>query len=267
MTTEAEAGAKLAQQATMLTSEDGREFLVLPQGMVHHDVSDEFGLKVGDPRYIKQAITLQTADSLIDYIEQFKTETSLLLADISANTIVAQLDYHAAGKPGLISHKATLVLPFSEEWALWTGISGKLKPQLEFARFIEENTADIRVPSGGELLEAVRDLQAHRKVNFTKAVRTSSENESFEWTDDTKATSKGDIEIPTKFILGIPVYFGEPETEVHAFLRWKLGNPEEGGLTLGIQVHRQEHVRQAVFKQIVGGVVTSTSLRAVYGKL
>jgi hypothetical protein len=38
-------------------------------------------------------------------------------------------------------------------------------------------------------------------------------------------------------------------------------------LTLGIQLHRAEHVRQAVFKQIVTQVAERTGCLAVFGKI
>lgn len=269
MTTEAESVAKLARAAVAQTikTEDGREFLILPDGALQVDISDEHQLKVNTPRYIKQHVALQTQDSLVEYVNIYKQgKDTILFADIAANTIVAQIDYHAAGEASHVAHRATLTLPFSEEWRIWTEISGKLKEQLEFARFIEENASDIRAPDAAELLEAVRDLQAHRKVSFIKAVRTSSENESFEFQDETKATTKGDIELPTKFKLGLPVYFGEGETELFAFLRWAI-DADKGGLKLGIQLHRAEHVRQAVFKQIVLGVAARTDCQAVFGKI
>jgi uncharacterized protein YfdQ (DUF2303 family) len=269
MGTEAEAIAELAQKsatAATIETNDGRTFLVFPTGATVREISDEHELKVTPPRYVRQAVTLQAQDSLVDYVNKFKTESSVLLADIAGNTIVALIDYHTAAKAANVAHRATLTLPFSEEWRLWTSISGRLMGQLEFARFIEENGADVRAPDAAELLEAVRDLQAHRKVNFVKAVRTSSENESFEYTDESKATTKGGIELPTKFKLGLPVYFGEPETEVYAFLRWAIG-ADNGGLSLGIALHRTEHVRQAVFKQIVLGVSERTGCTAVFGKL
>lgn len=267
MTTEADAIAKLAQKAagaTTIKTDDAREFLILPDGFQDREISNEHGLFVSTPAYIKQAVTLQTQDSLVDYVNRYRDHDTLLFADIAANTIMALLDYHAPGAAANVAHKASLRLPFSEEWNLWTAISGKLKPQLEFARFIEENGADIRAPDAAELLEAVRDLQAHRKVNFIKAVRTASDNENFEFQDESKATTRGGIELPTKFKLGLPVYFGEPETEVFAFLRWAI-DADKGGLTLGIQLHRVEHVRQAVFKLIVQGVSERTSCAAVFG--
>lgn len=268
--TEAEVVRDLTERSftpTELTLADGRKFIAAPNEMTLKDVSDEHGLSLTKPRYIKQAVTVQSKDSLVEYVNRFySAQHSMLFANIEANAIIAVLDYHAEGKAEHTAHRATLILPFSEEWRLWTAISGHLKPQLEFARFLEENGADVRAPDAADLLEAVRDLQAHRKVNFIKAVRTSSDNENFEFTDETKATSKGGIELPTKFKLGLPVYFGEPETELYAFLRWKI-DAEQGGLALGIALHRVEHVRQAVFKQIVTEISERTSCPVVFGKI
>lgn len=279
MTENTEAGAiaalaAKASGASIVKTSDDREFLITPKETVATEVTDAYGLKIAKPRYIRQTVTIETADSLVDYVNRFKGADTMLFAEISSNRIIALVDYHPAVDGAAVdnehiaahvAHRAKMELPFSEEWQLWTKISGKLMPQLEFARFLEENGADIRAPDAAELLEACRDLQAHRKVNFTKAVRTSSENESFEYTDESKATTKAGIELPTKFKLGLPVYFGEPDTEVFAFLRWKI-DANEGGLTLGIQLHRTEHVRQAVFKQIVMGVAERTSCPAVFGK-
>lgn len=278
MTEQTEAGAiaALAAKASgahVVKTDDGREFLVVPSGFSEKEVSDAYGLKLAKPKYIKQTVTIETADSLVDYVNRFKVGDSMLFAEIASNRIVALIDYHGPSAPtddvlgeaSHVAHRAKMELPFSEEWKLWNGISGKLMPQLEFARFLEENGADVRAPDAGELLDACRDLQAHRKVNFTKAVRTASENETFEFTDETEARTRGGIELPTKFKLGLPVYFGQPETELYAFLRWKL-DPDAGDLKLGIQLHRVEHVRQAVFKQIMLDVAARTACPVVFGK-
>ena len=275
-TTEAGVVAALAAKASgahLVKTDDNRAFLIVPNGCSEKDVSDAYGLKPAKPRYIKQTVTIETVDSLVDYVNRFKVGETMLFADISANRIVALIDYHAAAgadvAPELqaehVAHRAKMDLPFSEEWKLWNAISGRLMPQLEFARFIEENAADVFAPDAGELLDACRDLQAHRKVNFIKSVRTATDNERFEFTSDTEARTKGDLELPTRFVLKLPVYFGEPSTELHGFLRWKL-DVDEGGLTLGIQLHRVEHVRQAVFKQIVLGVSDRTERPAVFGR-
>ncbi|MBN8955039.1 MAG: DUF2303 family protein [Rhizobiales bacterium] len=269
MDTEAEAIAKLAvngtRQAHTVSAADGREFLVIPQNYTSQEVTDPHGAPAKKPPFVKQSVTLQATDSLVEYVNRFKSADTVLFADISSNTINALIDYHGApATPAHVAHRATMTLPFSEEWKIWQSINGKLMPQLEFARFIEENGADVRAPEGAELLEVVRDLQARRNVNFTKAVRTATDNENFEFSDETEARStKGGIELPAKFLLGVPVYFGEPDRELYAFLRWRLG---EGALQLGIALHRHEHVRQAEFKQIVVNVGSLTGCPVVFGK-
>jgi len=268
MVTEAEAIAELAVRAdrtpTILKTDAGREFLITADGE-YHDVTEDNAVPRLLLNHISQTVTLQTVDSLVDYVNRFKTEDTILFADIGANSIAAAIDFHGPATAGRAAHRATLSLPYSVEWKCWAEIDGKLMSQLEFARFLEENASDIATPSGADLLDACRDLQARRKVNFTKAVRTDSDNESFEYTDETTATTrKGDVEIPSKFLLRIPVYFDGETHELYAFLRWRL---EEGeGLKLGVRLHRAEHVRQAVFKQIVTDAADRTDRLPVFGK-
>jgi uncharacterized protein YfdQ (DUF2303 family) len=265
--TEADAIAALAVaaagRAEILTTAKGREFLILPDGG-HHDVSEPNAVDKIMPGHIAQAVTLQTSDSLADYVNRFATPQTLLLADIDQDLILAAVDYHGPAEAGHLDHRAVLRLPRSMEWKTWADVNGKLMGQLEFARFLEENAADIVEPSAADLLEACRDLHAVRRVNFTKAVRTSTDNESFEYTDETEARTRGGVDLPTKFQLSIPVYFGGRYVELYAFLRWKL---DDGQLTLGVRLHRPEHVRQAMFQEIVRDLAVATSRPAVFGRL
>ena len=253
---------KAAPRAEVVTS-SGRTWLVTQTGVHAAEVTDPHGLTQADPIRIRQAVTLQTVDSLVDYVNIFKTEHTILFADIAGSRIAALIDYHGPTAPAHVDHKANLSLPFSQEWKTWTAIDGRLMSQLEFARFLEENAVDVVAPTGADLLETCRDLQAVRKVDFRKAVRTSSDNENFEYTDETEARTKnGGVEVPTKFELRLPVYFGGESVALFAFLRWKL---TEGDLSLGIALHRAEHVRQAVFKQIVIEAGERTERPVVFG--
>lgn len=254
---------KAALQAHTVKGLDGREFLIVPQGFNKEEITDPHGAPAKVPPFVRQSVTLQATESLIDYVNRFKSANTVLFADIYQNAIAALIDYHAPDKAAHVAHKSTMQLPFSEEWKTWQAINGKLMQQLDFARFIEENGTDVAAPAGAELLEVIRDLQARRNVSFVKAVRTSSDNENFEFSDNTEMRTKGDIEVPSKFLLKIPVYFGEPDVEIFAFLRWKL---DDGALGLGIALHRAEHVRQAVFKQIVLAVGDKTTCPVVFGK-
>lgn len=271
--TNADAVAELARQGavapTIVTTRSGRELLILPAeggGADHFDVSEKTAQLAPEPGWIDQTVVVQTTDSLVDYVKRFAGPQTSLFADIDLNTVVAVIDYHGADA-ARVAHKATLRLPFSIEWQAWAEIDGKLMGQLEFARFLEENAADIEAPDGADLIEVCRDLQAVRRVNFTKAVRTATDNENFEYVDETTATSRkgGSVEIPSKFMLRIPVYFGGASYSVGAFLRWRLVEGE--GLKLGIQLHHAERIRQAVFKEVVQEAATLTDRPAYFGRI
>jgi uncharacterized protein YfdQ (DUF2303 family) len=267
----------------VLSAKDGREFLVLPQGMSKFDIPEEYGLKRSEPLYLAQDVTLQAVDSLVDYVKRFMTADTMLFANIAANEIVAALDYHSASvkatatetegnspvapKVHRVAHLAAMVLPFSEEWKTWSAIDDKLMSALEFARFLEENACDVTAPTGADLLEIARDLQVSRKVNFTQAVRTSTDSENFEYKveSDVRSGANSGVEVPTKFKLELPVYFGESLSELYAYLRWNIG--ESGALKLGVKLSRAEYVRQAVFKQIVLAVGDKTGCPVVFGLL
>lgn len=275
--TETDAAAALALKAGqpfVVKTEGGREFLVGPHDWKTQDVTQPNAVGPILPDHIGQAVTLQTTESLVDYVNRYRTADTILLADIDANTIRALIDYHSrtteacdpTSQPNHVAHVASMVLPLSFEWKTWAAIDGKLMPQLQFARFLEENAPDITAPDGAEILEACRDLQAKRKVDFRKAVRTSSNNENFEFVDETNLTkTNGGIEVPSKFKLEIPVYFGRGNVELFAFLRWEL--VEGGGLMLGVQLNRAEQVRQAEFKLIVTEMAERTNCPAMFGKL
>lgn len=271
--TNADAIADLARdglvEPTIIETRSGREYLILPSeggGAREVDVSEPGSITTPNPEWVKQAIIVQTTDSLVEYLNRFKTGTTSLFADIAANRIVGLIDYHDGDDAGRVAHRATLDLPHSVEWNIWTKIDGELMGQLDFARFLEENAADIEAPNAAELLETCRDLQANRKVSFIKAVRTASDNENFEFVDETSASSrKGGIEIPTEFRLRIPVYFGGLTYSIGAFLRWRLVEGE--GLKLGIKLHNREHVRQAVFKDVVMEAAGQTDRPAYFGRI
>jgi hypothetical protein len=214
--TEAGAIAALAAKASgahVVKTDDNREFLIVPSGFSEKEVSDAYGLKLAKPKYIKQTVTIETADSLVDYVNRFKGADTMLFAEISSNRIVALVDYHGAGGGARRAPRQARI-------AVLRGMAALDQDQRQ-----ADGAARIRAlprrerrrrpaPDAGELLDACRDLQVRRKVNFTKAVRTASDNENFEYSEETNTTSKkGDLELPTKFKLGLPVYFGDAETE------------------------------------------------------
>ena len=61
----AELAVKAAGVATIVKSDNGRVFLLVPQGYAHHDITLDHALDVLRPKAIAQGVTLQNADALV----------------------------------------------------------------------------------------------------------------------------------------------------------------------------------------------------------
>jgi len=261
-----------SHQPIALTASGNREFIAVPQGGGRYTLEQVTLANAADvlmPKTVAQAVRMQTAHSLIDYLNRFKNETSMLFADIGSDTIVSILDYHSESaivnggiKPALATHRATLKLPKSLEWDTWNAASGMLKSHTAFATFLEENAVDIVSPPGADLLELCRDLQVIQNVKFGSTVRMGDVTE-LNYSKEADATSKGTVAVPQSIMLSIPVYFGEQPVSIMAFMRRQI---EDGKLKLGIQLSRAENVRQEEFHRIVDTVTIGTDhLTTVYG--
>lgn len=289
--TESSVAAQLAAEAVRghIAEAEGRAFLITPRGdgggvdIAEVLKRDAHGNLTDLPGRIVSAVTVQTQDSLSAYVNDFKSEGTRLFADIFANSIVAVLDY-AEGRTDALSgvvmkgtdsieslltgfrdHVATLSLPFSEEWKVWTKADGTLMSQNDFARFVLENQPDFLNPDHATMRELVNDLRATRNVKFTAEVNVNAETESFEYADRTDVHRRDNLEIPSSFTIKIPVYFGGRSVEVMAQLRHGVDS-ETGALKLGFKLLRLEQVRQAVFKELVTEVSDQTGAPVVYGK-
>lgn len=272
-----------------ITAAGNRKFVALPTPNGGYDlkqITQDNAADVHLPKLVTQHVKLQTALSLADYTNAFKNEASALFADINTDTIVAIIDYHREptmenseqppikGQPdtgtglsdlptaALGLHRATLVLPKSLEWGIWTKYDGVLMKHVAFASFLEENGIDIVDPSGAALLEICRDLQVKANVNFNSSIRYG-DAVRIEYQKGDDVSTKEDMQLPSQITLSIPVYFGEAPVQLPAFIRREI---DDGVLKLGYKLSRAEAVRQAEFHRIVNEVTANVNhLKTVYG--
>lgn len=277
-----ETAANLAVRAIgkpeIITTADGREFLITPESMSHEDISPPNKPDVLMPKLVKQTVTLQTVESLVAYVNRMKNFDTMLFADITTNRIVSIIDFHKMPGANIVGdghietahdaastlsqHLAILNLPFSQEWAIWNKFDEVLLSHRAFASFLEENQIDVISPPGGDLLELCRDLQVINNVNFSSAVR-NGDYAQIAFSKESDATSRGEVQLPISITLSIPVYFGEPKVLVTAFMRRKI---EDGKLSLGYKLIRAENIRQDEFHRIVGTIAGTVELTTLYGK-
>lgn len=248
---------------------------------------DAHGLKLDKPSRVAGRVVVETEDSLVAYVRDFKTTGTRLFANISANVIVAVLDYHEGrtdavadmgtgsgsledqpdyvSAPDFGTHVAKLALPYSEQWETWSDMDTRMVSQVEFARFLLENMADVESPDGATLLELVKDLRGTRTKKFTGNVNLNAVADSFQYEDrQTVGAGHESVSIPNGFSLRLPVYFGGETVELHAQLRTDVS--ESGQLSLGFKLLRRESVRQATFQQLVRNVASVAGVPVVYGR-
>lgn len=248
----------------VIVGPDGRTHVALPDRIRLHDISDPNRL----PSRVKQSVVVDDRQSLSDYANRFKSDRSIIIADFDALTISARLDWHdhnlGEAFPGVghNAHAVTLALRSSEEFSRWNAIEGKIHPQDEFARFLEENSVDVGTPEAGVMIEISRDFEATVGQTYKSSLRLDNGDRKLVFESDTKV--QNGVVIPEKFTLQIPIYNGEEPEELTCLFRWRaMGG---GAVGLGFQWHRVEYQRRAHFTQIATKAAEDTGLPVYAGR-
>lgn len=220
---------------------------------------------------IRENVSIGNADGLIAYVNRFKTDDTMIFANSEDGEIVAVIDYHPVPKnsgqevitaplSGFTDHRATLDLQNSVEWNTWCGVNGKMKDQKAFARFVEENAEDIVNPTGADLLEMVLDMNKGATLHVQSKLRTAGSGDGI----SNISRDVGGSELPPRWKLRIPVFFGEPKVDITAFARDEL---VEGKILLGFSLSRIEQVREAEIARIASRVAAETGVPMVLGSI
>lgn len=123
-------------------TEDGREFLIGPEGEINWLTDKEEA-----PQFVKAAPVFSEAVSLAAYVARFaETSTPLMAASISLLEVRVTLDYPTKDGPTRGQHSASWKLSESPEFKTWSAVAGKSMSQEAFMRFLEENTLEIVSP-------------------------------------------------------------------------------------------------------------------------
>lgn len=214
------------------------------------------------PPRVRAKVEILDQASFVDYFNRFKGPGSAIFANRQGFSFAAVIDYHRpAGigsdpAPAFGSHRLAYSCPRSKEWQTWTGYNDKPMSQADFALFIENNIVDIRSPPAAEMLEAARSLSAKKKVEFVSDIRLADGARSFTYNETVDGvTSKGRLQLPETFTLGIPVFFGGQPYEVTARLRYRI---PEGKLSLWYSLYRHEYIEQDAFATIGGQIQQQT---------
>lgn len=215
-------GATVAEPTHADIGADGQSpYVVLPEGYVVHDLEDT----LQNPTRKRAKVTLAQTIAFINYYRKHATAGSQIYGTTVPPRFVAVLDDHGTNEPGWRDHTARYDCPLSPEWQTWIGSNKKGMPQAEFAQFIEDNLPDVVEPVAAHMLEVSRTLEAKKKVSFASGIRLSNGEVQFTYEEQVQGTaSKGQIQVPETFVLGIPVFHGGPRYRVEARLRYRIAD-------------------------------------------
>lgn len=255
-----EAGRLLAAPITL---PGGAPIALVPDGFQIEDLQ-QFAPR---PAYVRAKVEAENFKSFSEYFNKFKTTHSTIFASRLKQIVAGVIDYHQSkGEAAHGAHVVRYAAPLSIEWQRWTGIDGKFLDQVAFAQFIEENQLDIREPASADILEIANELTTKRKVDFSSGTRLHDGVQQLSYVETVEeTTSKGHIDVPVKFVLGVPIYFGGEQYKVEAFLRYRIADDRK--LKFRVDLHRRQYIEQAAFEDLVKQIESLTETAAIYGAI
>lgn len=225
------------------------------------------------PRRVKQTVTLLEAGSFADYVKRFKTEGTLIFADVAPNhaTFRAILDYHrppAEGKaiPDYCKHLALFQTQATPDWEAWTDADRKAMGQIEFATWLEDYQHLFVEPTGADLLELVRDLHGKKDASFKTSIRLDNGAYSVGYDENIELQSRsgsGSMELPKHLVAGIKVFEGGETYKVTARLKTRI---EERKLCLFFETIRPEAIVRDNIMSVVTLIAGQTGIIPLLGK-
>lgn len=254
---------------------DGLQTVVVPAGgrVVEIDTNAHLDQYAARPRRKTGRVHVQDAASFVGYLAKHGLEASEVWADPARRGLIGVINAHAIaedhldeGLAGHGDHRVVLELIHSPEWIAWTQHDKKWMSQQEFAEHLEDNAADITVPDAATMLEIAQSFHASTGGEFKSATRLHSGEVALQYVENVgaKAGEKGELEIPTEFVVTVAPYAGQPDScNLVARFRYRI---RQGSLSLSYALVRPDDHARAVFTSIVDAVRSTVSQPVFTGR-
>lgn len=240
----------------------GEPVILVPKGWQPVPVP---GWKRETPPPINTRVHLHTVDSFSRYVNDYKTAATQLFAEIGDDTgaFTAILDYHypGTGTSAWCQHRAEFRPQLSTEWKRWKEVDRKKLTQQAFALFLEDNLATVATPAGADLLQIINTIEVDGKVEFRSAQKLASGSVRLSFMNEQKAKS-GELEVPSEFILMLPVFEEEPAVTVTARLRYRLA---AGEFSLWFELINPHRVIRDALAQVMARISTGCAVIPLRG--
>lgn len=186
---------------------------------------------------------------------------TIILADIINSKFKAVFDHHASDAPGWNEHTATYDCPLSNQWKTWVAQNGRKNAmdQENFAFFLEQNILDVHQPNGATMLQIVTTLKSTKNVIFDSGLRLNDGQVQLKYHEENKtaAGQQGELQIPEKIKLGIPVYVGSTPYAVEAFFRYRI---EGSRLMMWYDLITPDRILEDALQKVIAEIEAGTGI-------
>lgn len=251
--------AGLQQLAQAPRTASPNQFVLLPHGFTVADLSAIAEKR--PPARLNHKPTFATVDSFCDYFNEFKDDDSRIFADPTTRKFLAIMDYSSPDLPQHCEHRASFTIALSSDFAKWKAKHGVRMDQEEFALFIEDSAPAFVHPDAATMREIATELHVENQVKFETGFRTQDGQVRFKYVEDLqgRAGKSGEIDIPPKFDISIPIFYGGKLESLAAWFRYRLTG---GKLTLWYELYRPDEAVDAAFTAAVEDIkkITNTNV-------
>lgn len=255
-------GAEGLEKAVPLILLQSNQKLEVPKQAI-----DLFDQRQPAPRYRHGNSTHHEVGSFIEHVKRYKSETTVVWADVNDCDVVAVYDYTPAGPTGAawMRHTASYAAPYSQEWKRWFNRANEVMSQDDFAEFLENEAERIQGdvskgwPSSVELLEMARDLRIYTKGQFERRVDPVTGQYALVCKEEHESHS---TKIHREFRVWLRVFQGGDAYSVLARVKFRL---EGGRVTFVYELPRAEEIVANAFGGVVEKVKTETGCPVFMG--
>ena len=219
---------ELGKNQVQVVEVAGTKVLITPSDFkTNAEIEKELDKYRETPKQISAHVELHTAQSFIDYVNDFSDSNTAIFINEDEAKFVAVLDYHQdTTKPRHGNHTATFKCKKTDEWSVWMNHDGKKMDQEEFALFIEDNADEIVNPTSAEMLEVALTIKANTTCDFRQSQRLDNGQIQLTYNEviDGRAGASGQLEIPQEISIAMQPFQGSTSYTRNARFRYRISH-------------------------------------------
>lgn len=244
------------------------------------------------PCRIKHEHEFDDLRGFVDYVNDFKTESTTIFA--GREKLIAIMDFHyktdgesdglgnksKIQTPNWCKHKITYNIKRSNRWDIWQIAHNNWMNQREFAEFLDSGLNEITDPKQSEILDLVKNFRA--TVNYDVNCEETAAGTNFSYSKQVKGSAKKEeIQVPEHIIITLQPFDNLsvlnprienadkkiPAYSLRAKINWRMNvnHGDEQSLQFKVQILNFENAVDETLESIRIAINELTNVRTYIG--